>query len=274
MQSELEKGGSYFVCFLENCLVLAGGFQLAASQILCSRCPVCSLDLAALIGIFPFNDYRSPDTSVLHGCINCGSAHFKHPSRDWSSLNWHRQVFERNLEWSKELYEALAPRADMRSVIDIGCGIGTWLKYAEGRHSRCLGYDTGVDSVEHGIRYLDLQLRAKPFESNDPEAINAKATLLTCIMVFEHLSEPRALAREIAQYCRHHGAKAYISVPFFNNYRFLTYDDSLPDYNVFNDVGGHVTYFTDRGMIQMFADFGLKHEVTLRPASWRGMLFS
>jgi hypothetical protein len=162
----------------------------------------------------------------------------------------------------------------MRSVIDIGCGIGTWLKYAESRQSACLGYDTGADSIEFGIREVGLQLRSRPFTASDPDAVCAKATLLTCIMVFEHLSEPRLLAQEIAWYCQRTGAKVYISVPFLNNYGFLKFDDSLPDYNVFNDVGGHVTYFTDRAMIRMFADFGLAHEVTLFPASWRGMLFS
>ena len=247
---------------------------MPTSRILCSRCPVCALDLAAPVAEFPLNDYRAPATSVLHGCINCGSAHFKHSSRDFSSLNWHRKVFDRNTLWSEDLYMALAPRADMRSVIDIGCGIGTWLKYAESRQSTCLGYDTGADSVEYGIQELGLQLRARPFVWHDPDAVSAKATLLTCIMVFEHLSEPRSLAEEIARYCRIMRAKAFISVPFLNNYGFLNYDDSLPDYNVFNDVGGHVTYYTDRGMIRMFADFGLAHEATLFPASWRGMLFS
>jgi SAM-dependent methyltransferase len=162
----------------------------------------------------------------------------------------------------------------MRAVIDIGCGIGTWLKYAESQQSSCLGYDTGADSIEYGTRELGLRLRARPFSFNDPEAASEKASILTCIMVFEHLSDPRTLASEVAQYCKKWGSKAYISVPFFNNYKFLRYDDSLTEYNVFNDVGGHVTYYTDRGMIRMFADFGLAHEATLFPASWRGMLFT
>jgi SAM-dependent methyltransferase len=246
---------------------------MPTSRSLCSSCPVCALELAAPVAEFPFNDYRAPGTTVLHGCINCGSAHFKHPSRDFSSLNWHRKVFDRNTRWSEDLYAALAPRAELRSVIDIGCGIGTWLKYAESRGSTCLGYDTGADSVEYGIRELGMQLRPRPFVSKDPDAVSAKATLLTCIMVLEHLSEPRALVQEIAQYCRQMGAKVYISVPFLNNYGFLKFDDSLADYNVFNDVGGHVTYYTDRSMIRMFGDFGLTHEATLFPASWRGMLF-
>ncbi len=246
---------------------------MITSRILCSNCPVCGQDLAAPVAEFPFNDYRAPAITILHGCINCGSAHFKHESRNFSSLNWHRKVFDRNTQWSANLYTTLMSRVNMHSVIDIGCGIGTWLKYAESHNSLCLGYDTGEDSIHYGIREFSLKLRARPFFSNDPDALSAKATLLTCIMVFEHLSEPRALAKEIANYCQITGAKVFISVPFFNNYGFLKYDNSSPEYNIFNDVGGHVVYYSDRGMIRMFADYGPIHEATL-PGFWRGMLFS
>jgi SAM-dependent methyltransferase len=236
-------------------------------------CPVCGELRCLPVADFPFNDGRRPAMTPLYICIVCGSAHFRHAPREGSTLQWHQKVYDRNMAWSATLYEKLRTQLELRSVIDIGCGIGTWLNYVKGRGGAALGFDTAEACVAHGRQAFGLDLRAELFEASHPAACAAAAELLSCIMVMEHLPQPRLLAREMAAYCRRHGSLAYVSVPFFNDRRFLDFDSESAEYNVFNDVGAHVTYFSDEGMIRMFAGFGLKLKLKLSIPAWRGLLF-
>ena len=213
---------------------------------------------------------------MLYYCIGCQSAFFCHEPRVGSSLAWHLKVRERNLSWSKELYDALGKVAILDSIIDIGCGIGTWLDYAKSRGSSVLGFETAQELVVYGENEYNLNLKCELFASSNQSANKQEATLITSIEVFEHLEEPRALAQEIAAYCKNHDAKAYIAVPFFNEkqHSHINYGPSRLNYNVFFDVGAHVMYFSDKGMIKMFGDFNM---IPVKDAysagGWRGFLF-
>jgi 2-polyprenyl-3-methyl-5-hydroxy-6-metoxy-1,4-benzoquinol methylase len=161
----------------------------------------------------------------------------------------------------------------MRSVIDIGCGIGTWLSYAKECGSKALGFDTSEACVAYGRQTFGLDLLGELFEAQHQDADDADADILTCIMVMEHLLQPQLLASEMAAYCRAHKSMAFVSVPFFNDRHFLDFDSESTKYNVFNDVGAHVTYFSDDGMVLMFAKFGLKLRMQVKLPHWSGLLF-
>jgi SAM-dependent methyltransferase len=245
---------------------------MVTSKRLTSRCPICSQETAIPIAEFILNASER-ETTLLHGCVSCGSAHFKHNPRQGSTLAWHKKVFERNALWSERLYQTfLGMHVDISRVIDIGCGIGTLCSIFNSYQSQCLGYDTAVHLINWGKEQFGLNLFPKIFTADDLDAQQARATLVTCIMVLEHLPEPRDLAQEIAAYVKQTQALAYISVPFLNDYRFLDYDSADDRYNVFNDIGAHVTYFSDRGLKAMFNDYGLQHKATIS-GPWRGLLF-
>jgi 2-polyprenyl-3-methyl-5-hydroxy-6-metoxy-1,4-benzoquinol methylase len=161
----------------------------------------------------------------------------------------------------RETLYALVNSADMTRIIDIGCGIGTWLHYAQQRGSHVFGFESSSDLVEYGIDKFGLSLSSEIFTAENPLAIKEQATLLTCVMVFQHLSDPRTLAESISAYCCEHKAKAFVSVPFFNHdkHSWLLKQDGFEN-SISNDVGAHVTYFSDRGIEIMFNDFGLKVE--------------
>jgi SAM-dependent methyltransferase len=222
---------------------------------------------------FPFNDGRRPAFTPLYVCVGCGSGHFRHIPREDVSLPWHKAVLERNTAWSEVLAGKLAVHARVSSVIDIGCGIGTWLHFMARRGASVLGFDTAGECVLYGRERFGLTLLNERFAHDHPVARDARADLLTCIMVMEHLSQPRMLAREMAIYCRETGAKAFVSVPFFNDKAFLEFDSESPRYNVFNDVGAHVTYFSDEGLTSMFRDFGMRVSARIEGLAWRGFLF-
>lgn len=209
----------------------------------------------------------------LYVCLECGSGFFTHSPREGSSVEWHKKVLERNLGWSPTLFDKISAHHRFSSVIDIGCGIGTWLSYCKGRGMKCLGFDTSTECVEFGKQHFGLDLRAELFHSSHEAATRQTADLVTCIMVMEHLEDPAQLAREIARYCLSHRAWCFVSVPFLQTRRHLVFDSQDGKSSVFNDVGAHVTYFSDAGLHAMFRQLGMEPAGLVSGIAWRGYLF-
>ena len=135
------------------------------------------------------------------------------------------------------------------------------------------GFDTAAASVAHGREALGLDLRCELFTADHPAAVAFGADLLTAIMVMEHLSAPRLFVEEVAHYCVRRGARFYVSVPWLDDLGHLDFDDESKTYNVFNDVGAHVSYFSREGMTRMLADFGMKPVGAVTGLAWTGLLF-
>jgi 2-polyprenyl-3-methyl-5-hydroxy-6-metoxy-1,4-benzoquinol methylase len=238
-------------------------------------CRACASAKCLKIGSFPLNDHRKPARSDLFICLECKTCFFTHPSRVTAdTLSWHRQVSERNTGWSEVLFAHLQQiGVPSRRVIDIGCGPGTMLRYLrDARGTATMGFDTNEGCIRHGAETFGLDLRAELFHARHPGAAAFDADLLTAIMVFEHLDEPALLASEMANYCRAHGAMAYVSVPFIND---LSHFDFNKAHNIFNDVGGHVVYFSYDGLTRLFKRYGLKLHATVDTLKigWHGLLF-
>lgn len=236
-------------------------------------CTVCGLRTCTAVSLFPFNDHRRPALTPLLYCIDCQSAHFNHEPRNDDSLDWHKRVLQRNFEWSALLLRKLSQFGSPRRVIDIGCGIGTWLHFLDTQGISGLGFDTNLTLVTHARKTLDLDLRGEIFTAENPAARAFDADLLTAIMVMEHLSKPRTLAEQIARYCVRQGSRFYVTVPWFDDLRHLDFDDESKEHSVFNDVGAHVSYFSREGMIRMFDDFGMRTVGTVSGLAWSGLLF-
>ena len=238
-------------------------------------CRGCSSYRCLKIGSFPFNDHRHPGFSDLFICLECKTAFFTHTSRVGSnSATWHQKVFERNMEWSR-IFHSYLKRSDTpyKKIIDVGCGIGTLLHYFKStEQSQVIGFDTNAACINHGIDSYALDLRCEYFHAEHPAVKSFNADLVTCIMVFEHLDEPKILAKEIAQYCLAHGAKAYISVPFLKD---LSQFELNEKHDIFNDIGGHVTYFSYQGLTSLFNSYGLKKINAFADSKmgWSGILF-
>jgi 2-polyprenyl-3-methyl-5-hydroxy-6-metoxy-1,4-benzoquinol methylase len=237
-------------------------------------CPACDATYSIYIREFPLNDNRRPKTSSLYGCFFCQSAYFRHLPRSSATTAWSERVRDRNTLWSAELYSKLKSKVDLSHIIDVGCGIGTWLQYASQHGSTVLGYDSNPVLVEYGIKKYKINLTPVPFASSNPLALKKPATLLTAIMVFEHLLEPRILAKEISEYCKRMKAKAFVAVPFFTEKKYSELlESSNYSQTIFNDTGADVTYFSERGLIAMFKDCGMKSTQFLSAGGWRGCLF-
>lgn len=176
--------------------------------------------------------------------------------------------------WSQILFSYFKMSGvPFKRVIDIGCGTGTLLHYLKTlEQSQILGFDTNYDFIKHGIDSHALELRCEIFQAKHLEAQSFNADLVTCIMVFEHLDDSAILAKEIAKYFITHDAKAYISVSFLKD---LSHFDFNKSHYIFNDVGGHVTYFSYGGLTSLFNTYGLRAITTVNVSKmgWSGILF-
>jgi hypothetical protein len=105
-------------------------------------------------------------------------------------MTYIHRIEDHNFTAAREVLPLLIELFNPEKVIDVGCGIGTWLKVFE---------NLGVNNVI-GIdgEYLDMELLTilpdKLIKQNLEETINFKQKfdLLLCLEVAEHLSSQRA----------------------------------------------------------------------------------
>lgn len=240
-------------------------------------CPVCHGRLTAAAADFPLGAPYSGQYSTLFHCISCGSAHFRHEPADSSSVSWHKKVMSRNLDWSSHLERALLSQCNFSSVIDIGCGIGTWMHYLDRKGYRVFGFEPGHKAAAFGSSSFSLNICAGYFTEAKASELCGKFDLVTCIMVLEHLRDPRALISEISNYCIKADAMAFVSVPFYYGSTHLGAVSSSKAVNVFNSTSAHVTYFSETGMKLAFSEHGLisssHKKITPRSRNWSGFVF-
>src|SRR3546814_7124144 len=150
-------------------------------------CPVCHGSLTAPAAEFHLSAPYSGQYSTLYHCISCGSAHFRHEPADSSSVSWHKKVMSRNLEWSSDIDRALLSQCKFSSVIDIGCGIGTWMRYLDGKGYRVFGFEPGSKAAAFGAGSFSLDICADYLTAAKASELCGRFDLVTCIMVLEHL---------------------------------------------------------------------------------------
>ncbi len=133
------------------------------------------------------------------------------------------------------------------SVIDVGCGLGTWLSvFYENGITDILGIDGDYIDIE------SLRIPRKNFVSVDLEnqlQIDRKYDLLICLEVAEHLSDFRAesFIREITQLSN-----------------IIIFSAAIP----FQGGEGHLNEQYPEYWIKLFNKFGFRGDDILRPMFW------
>ncbi len=93
-------------------------------------------------------------------------------------------------ESAEEIVPLLLAMTGARSVVDVGCGIGTWLASFQRHHvDDVLGFD-GTHVERASLEIPSERFRAWDLEQ--PLLIDRTFDLACCLEVAEHLSEPRA----------------------------------------------------------------------------------
>jgi len=160
---------------------------------------------------------------------------------------WHIEVEERNSRWGRNLFAAVAEKRRIESVLEIGAGTGTVLAVAKDLGYRVYGFDANphvrpLASERHDIDILGGYWTSKTLDDS--------VDLVLCISVLEHLTEPLSVLREIGEYCKVHGAAAFVSVPFVteeDNWHWLLQESVNDPANPFYLSDVHITHFSRRG---------------------------
>ncbi|MEM1231456.1 MAG: methyltransferase domain-containing protein, partial [Pseudomonadota bacterium] len=132
--------------------------------------------------------------------------------------------------------------------------------------------DINQPAVDYGVEKFGVDLRAEFWSSESDYEFD----ILACIMVLEHLEDPRPLFAEMAKAAARFKAKVFISVPFLerNRWSFIQQPDpkkpNTPFFN--NDV--HVTHFSKEGLIRLARQHGMQTYQWLQPTdTWSGFVF-
>lgn len=231
-------------------------------------CPVCDGSAMTFARTFP---RRIGGTVNVFYCMECESASspFAPPNAPSDDVEWHKSVFKRNLDFADALLDAVAPRGPL---LDVGCSIGSLLLAARNRGIPGVGYDLNPWSVAYGKEAFGLDLRNELWTPSKTEDVK----FITCIMVLEHIHQPRGLLRDLIQTSLRHHAPLFLSVPFFERpqWKQLRTDNLAEPSHFFSQPHVHVTHFSRKGLERAARDFGANVVRPLTAGGWPGMLIS
>jgi len=238
------------------------------------KCIVCNSPFVAYVRDVPTR--RTKRNIPLYYCMDCES--FYNPSgyreddiQLAKDLNWNISVIDRNIRYSQRLIPRLLElRPNAKRLLEIGCGIGTFLSVARDFLPQVIGYDTNHHATEYGKRVFNLDLRnefwtAKPAENYD---------IIACISVLEHLEHPRPLFEQLALAAKQSRGILYISVPFLDRdkWHFILDPDPYQKGTPFFDNDVHVTHFSRKGILELAKQYGAT-QFTEITHGWYGYAF-
>lgn len=238
------------------------------------NCVVCNSPYVSYV-----RDVHAPriDQEIpLYYCMECES--FSNPSgfkeddeQLEKDLQWNISVIDRNVSASERLFKELRriyPKA--KSVLEIGCGIGTTLSVAKKYFPKVTGYDLNYRAIDYGKKKFELDLKSEMWSATTTENYD----IVLCISVLEHLEHPRKLFAELAKSVKKSGGALFVSVPFFEKYKWkyiLNPDPKVPGTPFFcNDV--HITHFSKAGLIKLAKQNGATSIVPI-VQGWQGCIF-
>lgn len=238
-------------------------------------CPVCAQPY--MVFFTRKKTVRTNRELPVYACLACRS--FSNPSgyredreqlaRD---LEWHKSVFERNAAATRTLLAILREMGvDVSRILDIGAGTGTLLRVASEFGCGGVGYEVNPLTQPYARDVNMVDVRAELWSKNTD---CGPFTLLTCIMVMEHIAEPRPLIGEMVDACTEQQASLFISVPFLdrNRWHFLHDPDPRSSGSPFFDQDVHVTHFSSEALEALLREFGMRSIDWIRKGLWHGVL--
>ncbi|HYH60698.1 MAG TPA: methyltransferase domain-containing protein [Solirubrobacterales bacterium] len=214
---------------------------------------------------------RTGSTLNLYFCAACESfampSSFDQGSRPEHALEFHKRILDRNLSWSKSLFERIDAAALPRdTVVEIGCGSGATLHVAEALGTRiAVGYDLNELLSEFARDRFQVEIRSGFW---DRHADHPSADMLICLSVLEHLNDPDELVGEFAAYCAEHGSVLVVSVPLHDRSR---HHEAFAPYgrgSAFRAGDSHVMYYSPQGFRALLQRHGARAVIQAPIRGW------
>lgn len=233
------------------------------------QCPVCLS--SHVIKVRELEDGLNNPKVDLFLCVACRSASspLATPVAPHSALGWHLDVASRNTQYALDLFQDIGIQQPV--VLDIGCGSGTLIEAARSLGGGGVGFDLDGDSCAYG-RSQGLDLRDEIWTPSI--CLSQTINLITCIMVLEHIHQPRPLLAQLIEAAGNHKCPLFISVPFFASSWWHYLSEDLDDEShPFRQPRVHVTHFSPDGFESAVMQLGASRYVSMiGRKGWPGYL--
>lgn len=237
-------------------------------------CPACASRYVAYVRNVPCR--RRNIEIPLYTCMECHSfwnpsGYVETESVRLSDLKWGIGVEERNRKSANQLLSKFQEcGVSVNNLLEIGCGIGTFLEVVQERGGAAVGWELNDIAAEYG-QSKGLDIRIGKWVN---EKVEVRPDLITCISVLEHIEQPRLLIRELCLATIAQSCSLYISVPFLDRDRwhYLLSPNPLIEGTPFFDNDVHITHFSTTGLERALKDFGCSKYQKVGAGIWSGLL--
>ncbi len=187
---------------------IAPSEQVAVGQSapLRTQCPICSSESYRVLLPFP---KRFNHAELVH-CRNCGLSRFffapdNRPKVAGKSVFWSTDVHfeayidEPALRGFTERYERYVPNLGLPAkakILDVGCGLGTFMKYAEGKGYSLVGLEADPTAAKFAQKNVTGTIVNKTISDYDYEPGEFDAIVMWDVI--EHLVDPADAVRRLA----------------------------------------------------------------------------
>ena len=236
-----------------------------------NTCPLCGSKLVITIGSLLGS--RTKKKRPLFACIRChtlfqSKLYQENDSALKNDLQWHIDKREGNSRHAQVIVKTLLEiQPDARSLLDIGCGIGTTLLAA-----RSAGLDiAGIEPNHYACRYAKENYGIDIVEGNFCAAVTRKKyDLVVLDQVLEHVPDPRGFIADVFSILGY-GGLLYLSFPG-NEGGILRVMRSVKQQrdqrSIFFDNDVHINHFYHKGVIRICKQNDARIEKKVSPGTY------
>ena len=214
-------------------------------------CPVCGANATVA--------YLHPDAAIYRcgGCTHVFSdprsiqKHETYSTEYYEEAhrNWFQQPNVRLFRW---IADQIPPQT--RSVIDIGCGKGHFLRFLHSVRPalKLVGVDLSRNDAETGIEYYQGEISDVP--------ITEKFDVVVSLAVIEHVADVSEFAKRLATLCRPEGQVLIMTLDNDSMlYRVARLMNNLAFRTAFNRLYSthHLHHFTERSLRSLLESAGI-----------------
>ncbi len=231
-----------------------------------NNCPWCGSDKAQ-INLWLRDEFLTKEDFHICECLNCGLLYTMprppkdkigdyYKSEDYYSHKENKKGFiPRLYERVKSInlknkYKIAATGKDCGTMLDIGCGVGDFLHFAEQKGWSC----TGVEPSDDAKTIARNRIKADIINSEDLNALpDASFDLITMWHVLEHVDDLRWQVEQLQRLIKPDG-RIVIAVPNYKSYDGQYYKELWAAY----DVPRHLNHFNSTTIAKIFKTKGLE----------------
>ena len=219
-----------------------------------NNCPICNSSKIIKIGFLTGS--RTGKKHPLYACRNCYSL-FQRPS-----YHEDKKALRDDLEWhinKKEVYKIsskviikklLEINPTSKTMLDIGCGIGTTLLEGKKLGLSCSGIEPNLFACKYAKQHYNLDIIEDYFR---PEHFTDSFDLIILDQVLEHVPQPQQFMKGVFSVLKPSGL-VYLSVPgnkggIIRVLFSLLFQRSKK--SIFRDNDVHINHFFHKGILHL-----------------------